>query len=153
MEILLKTTEETEELAGKIAAKLKVGDVLALYGGLGAGKTTFTTMLVAKLGFSTRVQSPTFVLCRKYTKVHLDPNIEKTDDNIINVVNHIDLYRIVSTQELEELDLDELFTEKNAITIIEWPELAEHLLPEKTIKLTLEYITEASRKAYVQNLH
>ena len=62
MEVLSKSTKETEELAQRVAKKLKPGDVLALYGDLGAGKTTFTNLLVKSLDFGSRVQSPTFVI-------------------------------------------------------------------------------------------
>ena len=76
MEVLLSSTKETKDLAGKIAKKLNPGDTLALYGDLGSGKTTFVNFLVDALGIPARVQSPTFVLHRKYTGV--EGNIKKS---------------------------------------------------------------------------
>ncbi len=68
METITNSPQETEQLARKIAGKIKPEDVLALYGKLGAGKTTFTKFLVKSLGFEDRVQSPTFIVARVYNK-------------------------------------------------------------------------------------
>lgn len=136
MENITHSVEETKALATLIASKLKPGDVVALYGTLGAGKTTFTGHLVKALGMQSRVQSPTFVIHRKYDHI-----------------NHLDLYRITSEEELKDLGLLEMFSDQKAITLIEWPEIAEKYLPEKSIKITFEYIDENSRKINVQNLH
>lgn len=129
MEITLSSTDETKKLATKLARVLKTGDVLALYGDLGVGKTTFTGFLVAALGIKTRVQSPTFILARRY--IRKDDN-SKISENKVNIVNHIDLYRILNENEVYNLDLQEMFDEKNAITIIEWPKIAESILPKRT---------------------
>lgn len=136
METTTHSTEETKKLAFEIAKKIKLGDVLALYGDLGTGKTTFTGFLVEALGKDNRVQSPTFVIMRKYGNI-----------------NHLDLYRLGSKEELNELGLEELFADENAINIIEWPELAEEFLPEKTIRIYFEDVSENERKIKVQNLH
>jgi tRNA threonylcarbamoyladenosine biosynthesis protein TsaE len=143
MEVLSKTTEDTKKLAGSIAKKLKSGDVLALYGELGAGKTTFTRLLVQSLGFDSRVQSPTFVIARRYSK----------SLGAIKVINHADLYRLKSLTEAEEIGVNEMFSEKSAITLVEWPEIIESILPAKTICLKFEYVDEDTRRINVQNLH
>ncbi|MBU0535140.1 MAG: tRNA (adenosine(37)-N6)-threonylcarbamoyltransferase complex ATPase subunit type 1 TsaE [Patescibacteria group bacterium] len=129
MEIITHSTEETKKLASEIAEKTKLGDTLALYGDLGSGKTTFTRYLVESLGLKNRVQSPTFVIARKYGHV-----------------NHIDLYRIISEKEVGDLGIKEMIEDENSIMIIEWPELAENLLPENTIRIYFEYVDENSRK-------
>lgn len=136
LEFTTKSTKETQEVAEKIAGMLQTGDVLALYGDLGSGKTTFTAYLVHSLGLEARVQSPTFVIARKY----------HGGKNEIEVVNHLDLYRLGSIEEVEDLGLEEMFTEKNAITIIEWPEIAEVLLPNSVKTLEFTYIDENIRK-------
>jgi len=143
MEILSKTTQDTKKMAGSIAAKLKPFDVIALYGDLGAGKTTFSSYLVEALGFGSRVQSPTFVIARRYTH----------EKGIIKTINHIDLYRLRSVAELHEIDLKGLLQEKDALTLIEWPEIAQELLPESTINIRFELIDENTRSINVQNLH
>lgn len=129
MEIITHSTEETKKFASEIAKKIKLGDTLALYGDLGTGKTTFTRYLVESLGLKNRVQSPTFVIARKYEHI-----------------NHIDLYRITSEKEVEDLGIEETLEDRGSITIIEWPELAEKILPENTIRIYFEYIDENSRK-------
>ena len=141
MEITSKSTKETQKLAEQLAAKIKPGNVLALYGDLGSGKTTFTNFLVKALGFESRVQSPTFVIIRRYKK----------DSGEIKKVFHVDLYRLTKSEELGDLGFEEMFQDEEAITIIEWPELLEKTLPEDAKKLFFEYIDENVRKINVQD--
>ena len=142
MEISTHSSQETKELAIKVANKIFKGSVMALYGELGTGKTTFTRYLVEALGLQSRVQSPTFVIARRYA-----------DKDII--FNHIDLYRLTSRQEAEEIGIEELLKNKESITVIEWPEIIESLLPEETISIYFDYINndENGRKIKIQNLH
>jgi len=128
MEITLSSTEETKELAKKIAKDIKPHDVLALYGDLGSGKTTFTRYFVEAMGEMSRVQSPTFIIMRKYGNI-----------------SHVDLYRLTTKEEVQELDLPEII-ENSDVTIIEWPELAEDFLLKDAKKLYFEYIDENTRK-------
>lgn len=143
MEVTTHSTEETKRLAQKLSKRLISGDVIALYGDLGAGKTTFVRFLVAALGFSTRVQSPTFVIARKYTS---------TDNAEITTINHLDLYRITSESEIAGLDLTDYFNQPKAITLIEWPEYAEGSLPARTIKIVIDPGGENERSFHVQNI-
>jgi tRNA threonylcarbamoyladenosine biosynthesis protein TsaE len=144
METTVHSTSETQKLAQQLAVKLQPSQVLALYGDLGAGKTTFTRFLVEHLGGITRVQSPTFVIARKYkVQKSIIPGLER--------INHLDLYRLKAQSEIHDLDLEHFFNDTAAITIVEWPEIAEHLLPKNSIKIRFEYIDEDSRKIYVEN--
>ncbi len=145
MEITTTSTKETQELAHKLAHKIKPGDVLALYGDLGSGKTTFTSYLVSALGIESRVQSPSFVIIRKYDRTGANTKDIKT-------VYHIDLYRLTKKGELEDLGLEELFAEENAISIIEWPELAQDLLPKGAMTMKFKYLDENIRSINVQDL-
>jgi len=129
MEIITNSTEETRKFAYQIAKKIKPGDILALYGDLGSGKTTFVRFLVEALGLKNRVQSPTFVIIRKYRNL-----------------NHIDLYRLTSEEEVKDLGLGEILNDKDSITVIEWPELAEKILPVNTKRIYFEYVDENIRK-------
>ena len=140
MEVSAHSPEETKRLAVEVAKKIKKGDVLVLYGDLGSGKTTFTRYLVEALGLKARVQSPTFVLARKYP-----------GDSI--TVNHLDLYRISSQEEADDLGIDELIDDPESILVVEWPEFIEKYLPEKTIRIKFEYVEENERKIDIQNLH
>jgi len=136
MENITQSTGETKKLAFELAKKIKKGDVIALYGDLGSGKTTFTRYCVEGLGLKNRVQSPTFVVARKYGNV-----------------NHVDFYRLTSEQEAKDIGIEEMISEKDAITVIEWPEIIENLLPENTIKIYFEYIDENTRKITIKNLY
>jgi tRNA threonylcarbamoyladenosine biosynthesis protein TsaE len=140
MEVSTHSTEETEKLAVQIAKKIKTGNVLALYGELGSGKTTFTRFLVKALGLKSRVQSPTFVIARKYSDSEL-------------TLNHIDLYRLTSKEEALEIGIMEFLADNKAITVIEWPEVVETVLPESTIRINFTYMGENDRKISIQNLH
>src|SRR3990167_8191355 len=97
MDVLSRSTQETEELAKRLATQLKSGDVLALHGDLGSGKTTFTAYLVSALGIEKRVQSPTFVILRRYA-AETDETAENIGGSLngIKIVNHLDLYRVQS---------------------------------------------------------
>lgn len=105
---------------------------------MGSGKTTFTRYLVEALKINSRVQSPTFVIVRKYKGNDL-------------VINHVDLYRLTSLREVKDIGLQELINEENAITIIEWPGKAEKILPEHTKKMEFEFIDETVRKVKCSN--
>lgn len=140
-----KNIRNTEKLASELAKKLKPQDILCLYGDLGSGKTTFTRFLVKELGFNARVQSPTFVVHRIYEK-----DINQNDK--ISKVNHLDLYRLKSIEEVEDLGIQEIINESNSITIIEWPQLIEQKLPKEAIKIYFEYKNEDERNIDVQNI-
>src|SRR5437588_9312651 len=107
MEATTKSSEETKNLAKQLAEGLKGGEVVLLYGDLGAGKTTFVQGLGEGLGIKDKVLSPTFVLRRFY-------------GGKINLV-HYDFYRLESERDLESLDLEEDLNEGNVV-VIEWPE-------------------------------
>ena len=148
MDVLSRSTQETEELAKRLATQLKSGDVLALHGDLGSGKTTFTSYLVSALGIEKRVQSPTFVILRRYAAEGVGRS-----GGEVQAVNHLDLYRIQSREEVEDLGLSDLFSEPNSITVIEWPEVAEEFLPENVTKISFEYVDENTRRIHAQNLN
>jgi len=145
MEVLASNISETQKLAQEIASKLKPGDVVALYGDLGSGKTTFVSMAAKALGFSARVQSPTFVISRIYQKHDYDSGIKN--------IHHIDLYRVQDKKEVVDLGLEEYFAQTNSIVFIEWPEAAESILPKRVIKIYFEIVDEDTRRIYVQNLY
>jgi tRNA threonylcarbamoyladenosine biosynthesis protein TsaE len=101
------------------------GDIVYFHGNLGAGKTTLIRSILQNLGFSGNVKSPTYTLIEKY---------------IIDQVKicHLDLYRLVSSEELEYLGIrDEL--ECNCIVLIEWPENGCSILPKPTKEIYIKY--------------
>jgi len=143
MEILSKSTAETKELAKTIAEKVKPGMVLALFGDLGSGKTTFTAYLAKALGFDCRVQSPTFVIHRCYNKSPGDP---------IDTIHHIDLYRLTSKEEVSDLGFEEMLRESHSLILIEWPELAVDYLSQNVVKLYFTTVDENTRHVSIEGL-
>lgn len=143
MEILSTSTAETEKLAKTIAEEVKPGMVLALFGDLGSGKTTFTAFLVRALGFDSRVQSPTFVIHRRYKKPLGNP---------IDTIHHVDLYRLTSKKEVLDIGLPEMLRGSHSLVLIEWPELAMDFLPQDVVKLHFTTIDETTRRIIVEGL-
>ena len=123
MTILLAEAEATEKFGRRLAATLRVGDVVALSGALGAGKTTLARGVLEGLGYEGEVASPSFPIVLAYAP----PEVRLP-------LWHVDLYRIEDPAELEELGLDEARGE--AVMLIEWPERLPALWPE-TLHLAL----------------
>lgn len=113
----LRTTSpgETLELGRRLGRELRGGDVVALLGTLGSGKTCLVTGICDGLGVQAPVASPTFTLVNEYAAPW-------------GAVIHVDLYRIGSRAELAELGLEEYFTLRT-VCLIEWAELVLDLLP------------------------
>lgn len=120
-----KSVEETASFAEELAKKSKGGDVFALYGNLGAGKTSFCKGFARGLGIKKAVNSPTFVVMKVY------PN-----NNGIGLA-HIDAYRLSSGDELLAIGAEEYFNDGKHVTIIEWPENVENILPKRTKKISI----------------
>jgi tRNA threonylcarbamoyladenosine biosynthesis protein TsaE len=130
--IFLTGPDETEALGARIAALLRPGDVLALYGDLGAGKTTLARGLLRGIGFEGDVASPTFPIVIAY-----DPPDTRLP------LAHVDLYRIEDPGEIEELALDEAL--EDGALVIEWPERLGARLWPHALKLRIERHGEGGR--------
>jgi len=117
----------TEKLGAAVARLLRAGDIVALYGELGAGKTTLARALIRQLGYAGEVPSPTFTLVQTYD---LSPV----------AVWHFDLYRIDDPGEIIELGIEEALAE--AISLIEWPERMGRLLPADRLDIVLSYTSD-----------
>ena len=121
----------TTALGGWLASKLKGGDVVALSGGLGSGKTTFVRSLLAALGHEGEVPSPTFAIVQPY-------------DHMMLPVWHADLYRIEDPSELAEVGLDSIGDD--AVLLVEWPERAGPAAWPHALRLTLEITGPEQRR-------
>ena len=122
--------EATEAFGRRLARQLRAGDAVALFGELGAGKTTLARGILSGLGHEGEVASPTFPLVIPYETLTLP-------------VWHVDLYRIEHPAELEELALDEALEE--GALVVEWPERMGGALWPQSLRLTLRREGEAAR--------
>lgn len=120
IEVRCPTEAETRAVAARLAPVLRPGDVVVLAGGLGAGKTLFTGGLATGLGVEEPVVSPSFVLMRQY-KTGFIPMV------------HVDVYRLGSINEFEDLDVLELAAD--AVLVIEWGDAVETAVPENHLRV------------------
>ena len=129
----------TARFGAKLAAILKPGDVVALRGGLGSGKTALTRAVVRAFLPEEEVPSPTFTLVQIYAA----PNF---------AIWHVDLYRLKDAREVAELGLDEA-TDQGAALLIEWPERSGNWLPEDRVDIALALgTTQGERRADITGL-
>jgi tRNA threonylcarbamoyladenosine biosynthesis protein TsaE len=128
--ILLEGEDATQAFGARLAPALRPGDVVALYGDLGAGKTTLARGILAGLGFAGEVASPTFPIVQPYEALAVP-------------VWHVDLYRIEDPGELDELALDEALD--YAALLVEWPERLGEALWRHALRLTLRRAGEGAR--------
>ena len=116
--------EETIEYAKKLGRSLKGGEVIAYFGGLGMGKTTFTSGLCEGYGINAEVSSPTFALVNEYGAGN-------------KKIYHFDMYRISGFEDLCSTGFFD-YLDTNAVLAIEWSENIENALPENYIRLEIE---------------
>ncbi len=121
--------------ARAFARGLRPGDVVALHGGLGAGKTTFVQGIAAGLGARDDVSSPTFVFRQRY-------------DGPVPI-EHLDLYRLDDPAELTELGLADAF-DGEAVVLVEWAERAPDLVPPGAIGVTIDGVGDGPRRITVE---
>jgi tRNA threonylcarbamoyladenosine biosynthesis protein TsaE len=140
MEYLSKSEKETYLIAAKLAKEARGGDIFALHGDLGSGKTTFTKGFALELGVLRQVTSPTFVIVKSY-QLHEIKGRKPEADYLI----HADCYRLSSAEDAETVGLSDYFQDKNVISLLEWPENIEKSLPKRTKKINFKYIDEQTR--------
>lgn len=131
-EIVLQSLAATRQFSHALAPLLRQGDILALEGGLGAGKTEMCRAIIHALGYEEDVPSPTFNLVQTYEPV--------PDDQTTPSVWHMDMYRLESPEEAFELGIDEAFD--TALSLIEWPSKLGPYLPPGHLLLKLEISDE-----------
>ena len=132
MEIISHSENQTEKIANTLSQALKQGDIVALSGDLGAGKTAFSRGMAKGLGYNGRVTSPTFSIVNEYM----------LDDYTIY---HFDMYRITNEDELYNIGFDD-YLNANGILIIEWSENIIEYLPKDIFYVNIKNISEDERK-------
>jgi tRNA threonylcarbamoyladenosine biosynthesis protein TsaE len=135
MEFIITKLEDLNKVAIELLPIIRSKKKVLLYGDMGAGKTTFTKAIALALGSNDATSSPTFSIANAY-------NYNENDK--LSTIIHMDLYRIKNNAEIFEAGIEEYLYDDN-ITIIEWPQLIEHLLPDAlTIQISL--ISKNKRK-------
>jgi len=130
------TPEDTAALGEALARTLGPGDVVALYGELGSGKTCFVQGLVRGLGVTTVATSPTFVLVNEY-RGRLP-------------IHHVDVYRTGSLTELMDFGLLDMMG-GDGVTLLEWADRAEPLLPPRALKVRIEGVGDDPRAITIED--
>lgn len=123
--------EKIDRLAREIAKYSENGDVIALIGDLGTGKTTFTKTFAKELGINQPIKSPTF----NYVLEYFDGRVP---------LYHFDVYRLESSEEIYEIGYED-YLQKDGVVLIEWANIIEDELPKKYLKIELEHYDENSR--------
>ncbi len=122
---------EIESFCQSFAKDLRGGEIIALIGNLGSGKTTFTKHLGKNLKIKNNISSPTFVIMQRY-------KIPKQDKINAKWFYHLDIYRLKNFSDLKSLELTEIWGRQETITIIEWADKIFNNLPKNTIKIYLQ---------------
>lgn len=123
--------KDTEKFGEKLAKSLKKGDVISLIGDMGAGKTTLVQTIGKTLGIDDYITSPTFALVNTFYG-----DIE---------LNHLDLYRMEDSREIESIDIDN-YVYPYGISIIEWAERAKEYMPRNLVEIYIDKLGENKRE-------
>ena len=134
MTITIKSTDDLDNAAKKFVGEMGDNTVFAFYGTMGAGKTTFIKALCKELGVDDEVNSPTFAIVNEYRSA-----------TTAELIYHFDFYRIKKIEEVYDMGYEDYFY-SGAICLIEWPELAESVLPEDTVRVKVGVKDDGSRE-------
>lgn len=132
MEIKIESIEKIHDAAKEFIRNMGEGTVFAMYGSMGAGKTTFTKAVCECLGVTDVINSPTFAIVNEYRS-------ESSE-----LIYHFDFYRIKKLEEVYDMGYEDYFY-SGALCFIEWPELVEELLPEDTVRVSVKENEDGTR--------
>lgn len=138
LEIKIQSLPQIHEAARQFIEAMGENTVFALYGKMGAGKTTFIKAVCEELGVSDIITSPTFAIVNEYRS-----------DVAGELIYHFDFYRIKELDEVYDMGYEDYFY-SGALCFIEWPGLVEELLPGNAIKLTIEEMENGERKLTIE---
>jgi tRNA threonylcarbamoyladenosine biosynthesis protein TsaE len=137
LEFTSRSAEQTQRLGARLGTLLRGGDVICLQGPLGSGKTYLTQGIGRGWGAQQQLVSPSFVLIREYIRAEDDQKLY-----------HVDLYRVSGAGEAWELGVDDFLGTENAVSVIEWAERAESLIPHDHLWIKLDFVerVDATRR-------
>ena len=133
MEIKIEKLDNIREAAKQFIANIGNSTVFAFYGKMGAGKTTFVKAVCEELGVDDVITSPTFSIVNEYRS-------EQTGE----LIYHFDFYRVKKIEEVYDMGFEDYFY-SGALCFIEWPELCEEVLPDDTVKVSINEEPDGSR--------
>lgn len=136
LRVTTESSEQTERLGEMLGTWLLPGDVVLLHGDLGAGKTTLTKGIARAMGVQDTVSSPSFALVNEYALP-------------LQRLYHLDLYRLSDPADLESIGFAELTSTEDGIAIVEWPERAGAMLPDRYLLVEIDYAGEGRRSVRV----
>ena len=145
MEITIKNLDEMGEKARMFINTLGEQRVIAFYGSMGAGKTTFIRALCQELGVIEPVTSPTFAIVNEYEVVDDQSSIHQSS---IKKVFHFDFYRIKRLEEAYDMGFED-YLYSGQLCLIEWPELIEELLPDDAVRVHITVNDDGTRSIRV----
>lgn len=140
-ELTSKSELDTAGFAVEFAKTVSGGEVLALHGSLGAGKTVFARGFARGLGVEGHIPSPTFTIVQEYP-INLPGSTRQW-------LFHMDLYRIADSSAALAFGIDEYLDDPNAIKVIEWSDRIADILPASTRNIYLEHVDENTRKVRI----
>ncbi|MCB0669514.1 MAG: tRNA (adenosine(37)-N6)-threonylcarbamoyltransferase complex ATPase subunit type 1 TsaE [Saprospiraceae bacterium] len=135
-EFLVRSEAELDQIIDHLMPLLENSPVVTLSGDLGTGKTTLVRAICARLNVVDAVSSPTFSIINTYL----------TADGV--QIHHIDLYRLEKAEELIQIGIED-YLDSGELTFIEWPGLIEAALPDNTVQLRLEHMSDHTRKIVI----
>ena len=151
MEIRIENIDQIRSAAREFIEKvLPEHSVIAFYGAMGAGKTTFIKALCEELGVTDTVTSPTFALVNEYSIPTSQKETSPVGGRLEGAIFHFDFYRIKRLEEVYDMGYEDYFYQKNALCLIEWPELVEELLPDDALRVEISEESDGTRKIKIK---
>ena len=133
-ELIIRNENDTRDFAYEMAKDLRAGDVIALVGDLGTGKTTLTQYLAKALGIEEYITSPTFNIVSEYHSGRLP-------------LYHFDVYRLCDIEDMYEIGYEEYFF-GDGVSIVEWADMVEELIPENAKIIFIDYGSNEGERIY-----
>ena len=132
--VIIRDETETKKFAIDVAQTLKKGDVIALVGDLGTGKTTLSMYIAEALGITETITSPTFTIVQEYHSGRLP-------------LYHFDVYRVDDIEEMYRIGYEEYFYGEG-VCIVEWADIVEEIIPEDAKVIFIEYGEDEGERLY-----